>query len=84
MVKKYEIEFKKTIVELYQSGQSVISLSQEFAVTPVTIYKWIDLYATDNQSGVSNAEIKAMKKELAKLKEQNEFLKKAIVIFTNK
>lgn len=84
MVKKYDIEFKKTLVDLYQSGQSVKSLCSEYGVASVTLYKWIDLYAKDSQSGVSNAELKQMRKELSKLKEQNEILKKAIVIFTNK
>jgi transposase len=84
MVKKYEVEFKQTIVELYQAGQGVTSLSKEYGITSSTIYKWIDLYAKDTQTKVSNAELKAMRKEMAKLKEQNEILKKAIVIFTNK
>lgn len=82
--KKYDIEFKKTLVDLFQSGQSVISLSKEFGVASGTLYKWIDLYGKSQVSGVSKDELRQLKRENAKLMEQNEILKKAIVIFTNK
>lgn len=84
MTKTYDIDFKKTLVDLYQSGQSVTSLSKEFKVAATTIYKWIDAYSKDEKSGVSNDELKQLKREIAKLKEQNEILKEAIVIFTSK
>ncbi len=38
--KKYNNEFKKTIVDLYNSGNSVKELS-EYGVSEVTIYKWV-------------------------------------------
>jgi transposase len=82
--KKYDIEFKKTLVDLFQSGQSVISLSKEFGVASGTLYKWIDLYGKTQGSGVSKDELRQLRRENAKLMEQNEILKKAIVIFTNK
>jgi transposase len=75
MTKTYDIDFKKTLVDLYQSGQSVAS---------TTLYKWIDSYSKDEKSGVSNDEFKQLKREIAKLKEQNEILKEAIIIFTSK
>ena len=87
MTKTYDIDFKKTLVDLYQSGQSVTSLSKEFKVAATTLYKWIDAYSKDEKfgvSGVSNDELKQLKREIAKLKEQNEILKEAIVIFTSK
>lgn len=39
--KKYNNEFKKTIVDLYHSGNSVKELSGEYGVSEVTIYKWV-------------------------------------------
>lgn len=39
--KRFSDEFKKQIVELYNSGSSVSYLSREYGVTNVTIYKWI-------------------------------------------
>ena len=82
--KKYDLSFKKTLVELYQSGQSVKELSEDFGVASGTLYKWLDLYGKDTISGVSNDELRQLKRENAKLMEQNEILKNAIVIFTTK
>lgn len=84
MTKTYDVDFKKTLVDLYQSGQSITSLSKEFKVAATTLYKWIDAYSKDAKSGVSNDELKTLKREIAKLKEQNEILKEAIIIFTSK
>ncbi|MEI5909720.1 transposase, partial [Bacillus spongiae] len=39
--RNYSEDFKKMVVELYHSGQSVSSLSSEYGVSEVTIYKWI-------------------------------------------
>lgn len=39
MTKTYDIDFKKALVDMYQSGQSVTSLSKEFKVAATTIYK---------------------------------------------
>lgn len=38
--KRYNQEFKQTIVELYRSGTAVSDLSHEYGVSEVTIYKW--------------------------------------------
>ncbi len=48
------------------------SLSKEFKVGATTLYKWIEAYSKDKKSGVSNDELKQLKREIAKLKEQNE------------
>ena len=39
--KRYNQEFKQTVVELYRSGTPVSQLSSEYGVSEVTIYKWI-------------------------------------------
>ena len=39
--KRYNQEFKQTVVELYRSGTPVSQLSNEYGVSEVTIYKWI-------------------------------------------
>ena len=45
MVKRYEQSFKETLVELYDSGQSVPSLSSEYGIAQTTLYKWINKYS---------------------------------------
>lgn len=38
MVKRYEQAFKETLVELYDSGQSVPSISSEYGIAQTTLY----------------------------------------------
>jgi len=42
--KKYNDEFKKTIVDLYHAGNAVKDLSSEYGVSEVTIYKWVKAF----------------------------------------
>ena len=39
--RKSNHDFKKMVVELYHTGSSVNTLSSEYGVSEVTIYKWI-------------------------------------------
>ena len=40
--KKYSVDFKRMIVELYQSGTSVNELQSEYGLATPTIYQWIE------------------------------------------
>lgn len=80
---KYSLEFKKMIVDLYQSGESVSKLNSEYGVAIPTIYHWIDLYKKDSK-GTSNSDVIALQKRLAKLESENDILKKALTIFAKK
>lgn len=61
--KKYNKEFKQTVVELYRSGTSVNQLSSEYGVSEVTIYKWIKLHSpiegTNELTAASCRQLKA-------------------------
>ncbi len=80
-------EFKKMIVEMYEGGEPVSKLSDEYGVSRPTIYNWIKQYKTieisDDESTDLN-EMMKIKREMAKLKEENEVLKKCITIFSKK
>ncbi|MET2033344.1 MULTISPECIES: IS3 family transposase [Enterococcus] len=76
--KRYDENFKKMVVELHQSGQSVEQLASEYGIASQTIYRWIKLYAKNSETGMSEAEMIALKKELAKMKEENANLKKGL------
>lgn len=84
--KRYNQEFKTTVVELYRSGTSVSQLSSEYGVSEVTIYKWIKLLSpiegTTQELTVSDVE--AIQKENLRLKQELEILKKAMTIFARK
>ncbi len=85
--KKFNEEFKKMVVELYRSGQPVKELSSEYGVSEVTVYKWIKAYSTItsvNEDEMTLEDLKRMKKEMLRLKEENEILKKAMAIFARK
>jgi Transposase. len=73
--KMYE-QFKKTRVELYHAGQSVEQLAEEYGIATQTIYRWNRLYSKNEKTGMTEAEILAMKKEMARMKEENAILKK--------
>lgn len=83
--KRYNKEFKETIVELYHSGTSVNTLSSEYGVTEVTIYKWIKEYTPiPGGNDLTPSEISNIQKENLRLKQEIEILKKAMTIFAQK
>lgn len=80
-------EFKKMIVEMYEGGEPVSKLSDEYDVSRPTIYNWIKQYKTieiSNDESTDLNEMMKIKREMAKLKEENEVLKKCITIFSKK
>ncbi|WP_057775655.1 transposase, partial [Pediococcus inopinatus] len=77
---KYSVDFKKMIVKLYQDGTSVVELTNEYGIANVTIYKWINLYKEDKETGASKADILALQKRLNRLESENDILKKALTI----
>jgi len=46
--KRYNDDFRKMVVDLYHSGQSVRNLSGEYGVSEVTIYAWIKKFTPMN------------------------------------
>ncbi|MEY9976332.1 transposase [Lysinibacillus sp. RC79] len=52
--KKYNKEFKQTVVELYRSGTPVNQLASEYGVSEVTIYKWIKIHSPIEGTGGVN------------------------------
>ena len=85
--KSYDEDFKKMIVELYENKKPVVEIKREYGIAEATIYRWIKEYGkinVANNETTTNHEIKRLKKELAQAKEENEILKKAVAIFTQK
>lgn len=85
--KRYNDDFKITMVELYHSGSSVKDLSSEYGVSEVTIYKWIkDFTPVEGADGneLTPKEADAIQKENLRLKQELEILKKAMAIFARK
>lgn len=85
--KRYTDEFKNTIVELYNSGNSLNDLSSEYGLAKSTIAGWIKKskpVAVNKDKTITQADYEAMLKKMARIEEENEILKKAMAIFAKK
>lgn len=86
MPQPFTEDFKQTIIDLYNTGKPVAELSREYGVSEPTIYSWLNKKKEIklDSSTITVEEIESMKKEILRLKEENEILKKATAIFARK
>lgn len=83
-VKSYTQEYKNTIVDLFNSGKTYAEISNEYGVPKTTVRQWVNKTNNKENNDKANeniADIKAMKKKMAMLEQENEILKKALSIF---
>ena len=83
---RYDEEFKRTIVNLYQNGgKSQATLCKEYGVSVTALGRWIKQYSTvevDDGEVLTALQVKELQKRNAQLEEENLIFKKAIAIFT--
>ena len=85
--RRYDQEYKDMIVELFKSGMSLAELSSEYGIAKSTLNGWVkDVkeIKVDENEVMTLKEVKALKKEMARIKEENEILKKAMAIFATR
>ena len=84
--KTFTDEFKSMIAELVLSGRSVKEVADEYSLSQSTIRGWVNKKAPIEVEGNTTnlEEILKIKKENARLKEENEILKKAMAIFATR
>ena len=92
--RRYDQEYKDMIVELFKSGMSLAELSSEYGIAKSTINGWgkdVKEIKEDENEVMTLKEVKALKKEMARIKEENEILhhrralaKKAMAIFATR
>ena len=85
--RRYDQEYKDMIVDLFKSGMSLAELSSEYGIAKSTINGWIkDVkeIKLDEDEIMTLKEVKALKKEMERIKEENEILKKAMAIFATR
>lgn len=73
--KRYNDDFRKMVVDLYHSGQSVRSLSSEYGVSEVTIYAWIKKFTPmdlEDGSSITPDDYANLQKQMLKLQEEND------------
>ncbi len=91
--KRYTDDFKKMVIEVYNSGKPVLELCSEYGVTNATLYKWLKnppsneskkpIIKVHNEPKAEDKEKELLKlqKENERIKEENKILKKAIAMF---
>jgi len=83
---RYDEEFKRTLVNLYQSGgKTQAALCTEYGISQTALTRWIKQYSTvetDDGEVLTAKQVKELQKRMAQLEEENLILKKAIAIFT--
>lgn len=86
----FTTEFKKQMVQLYENGKSRAVIVAEYDLTPSALDRWIKQAQTsgsfkekDNRSTEEN-ELIDLRKELQRLKMENDILKQAALIMGRK
>lgn len=83
--RKFDEDFKKSIVKLYESGKSQNSLANEYGIAISSVARWVKQYSEvkiDDDTILTSRQIKQLQKRNLQLEEENLILKKAIAIFT--
>lgn len=86
----FTAEFKKQMVQLYENGKSRASIVEEYDLTASALDRWIQQAKTtgsfkekDNRSPEEN-ELNALRKEVQRLRMENDILKQAALIMGRK
>ncbi|MEY4664070.1 transposase [Weissella cibaria] len=77
---RYSPEFKQSLVEMHNQGRSYTELAAEYD----SIRNWVKLYTVHEVDGEkwTQADVNALQKENAKLREELEILKRAAVLLS--
>ena len=83
-------EFKLQMVKLYENGKSRADIAREYDITPSSLDRWIKNHqetgsfkAEDNRSDEEN-ELLELRKEVQRLRMENDILKQAALIMGRK
>jgi len=83
-LKRYDEEFKQSLVNLYHAGKTQTELCNDYGVSSSSLSKWIKLYSEvtlEDNSIMTAKQIQELLKRNAQLEEENLILKKASAIF---
>ena len=81
---RYSPEFKQSLVEMHNQGRSYTELAAEYGPSADSIRIWVKLYTVHVVDGEkwTQADVNALQKENAKLREELEILKRAAVLLS--
>lgn len=88
--KKYTREFKIEAVQLSEeSDKPIIDVANDLGIHPNTLYKWRKQLLEDGEEAfpghgkmkASDEEVRQLRRELARTREERDILKKAVAFF---
>lgn len=82
---KYDEDFKKSLVSLYQNGKKQSQLCEEYSVSQSAPGKWVKQFSAVEINGgeaLTAKQVKQLQKRNAQLEEENLILRKVIAVFT--
>ncbi len=86
----FTADFKLQMVKLYENGKSRADIAREYDITPSALDRWIKNHqetgsfkAEDNRSQEKN-ELLELRKEVQRLRMENDILKQAALIMGRK
>ena len=82
--KRYDEEFKQSLVNLYQTGKTQSELCKDYGVSQTAFSKWIKQFSQvklEDNTVMTAKQIQELQKRNAQLEEENLILKKASAIF---
>ena len=81
---RYSPEFKQSLVEMHNQGRSYTELAAEYGPSADSIRNWVKSYTVHEVDGEkwTQADVNALQKENAKLREELEILKRAAVLLS--
>jgi transposase len=85
--KIYPSEFKESAVKLaIEFKQPVAQTAKELGITRTTLYNWVDKYSRPKEPAMRTEEhlydeLKRLKKDLARVTQESDLLKKAAAYF---
>jgi len=86
--RRFSKEFKREAVKLFrESGKGITAMASELGVRPNVLRSWVDMVEAEEKTGLSPEELdelKRLRKENARLKEEVEILGKATAFFANR
>lgn len=89
--KRFDKEFKISAVKMVTEGKELLrKVAEDLGIAENTLHNWKRKYLSDQENSFpgkghqkpEDAEITRLRKELAKVTQQRDFLKKAVVFFT--
>jgi transposase len=86
--KRYSKEFKREAVRLLRDNDRPLThIARELGITPVMLRSWVDMVEAEEKTGLSPEELeelKRLRKDNARLKEEVEILGKATAFFASR